>query len=74
MKPSKQTVTFTDLKLSEYEQSYLTSVAIPRYVRDGQSAAEAWLGLLLEELQRAGFTITPPSPENGHISKKESKT
>jgi len=64
MKPPKQTVTFTDLKLSEYEQSYLTSVAIPRYVREGHSAAEAWLGLLLEELQRSGFVISRKEPND----------
>lgn len=65
---------FKNLKLSVQEQYYLESVAVRRYVRDGMAPSEAWMSLLLEELQRAGFVITPPSPEEGHISEKESKT
>lgn len=60
----KRQIEFRDLKLTDYEQHYLSSVAIQRYIRDGHTAAEAWLGLLLEELQRAGYTITAPKAQN----------
>lgn len=49
---------FKDLKLSEYEQNLLTSVTVPRYVRETKKkAVEVWFEIFCEYLPRLGYEL-----------------
>lgn len=52
-------IDFKDFKLSTYQQMYLVSVVVPRYVREtGKPAAQIWFEVFIEELDRMGYTLT----------------
>lgn len=49
---------FKKLKLSEYEQNLLTSVTVPRYIREtNKKAVEVWFEIFCEFLPRLGYSI-----------------
>lgn len=51
-------MTFKDLKLTEHQALYLTSVVVPRWVNaNSKNAAHIWFELFLEHLDKMGYTI-----------------
>lgn len=51
-------VKFEIIKLTDRQAQYLTSVVVPRWVRNNERhAAHIWFEVFLEQLETLGYTI-----------------